>query len=36
VQKGNEILERQREQIKEKTRAVKSEIFETLEKIERG
>lgn len=36
VHKGTEILEKQREQIKEKTRAVKTDIFETLEKIERG
>ena len=30
------MIERQREQVKEKTRAVKTDIFETIEKIERG
>ena len=29
-------MERQREHVKERTRAVKTDIFETLEKIERG
>jgi hypothetical protein len=30
------MIERQRELVKEKTRAVKTDIFETIEKIERG
>jgi hypothetical protein len=30
------MIERQREFVKEKTRAVKTDIFETIEKIERG
>jgi hypothetical protein len=29
-------VDRQREHVKERTRAVKTDIFETLEKIERG
>lgn len=29
-------MERQRQHVKERTRAVKTDIFETLEKIERG
>jgi hypothetical protein len=36
VHKGSELVDRQREHVKERTLAVKTDIFETLEKIERG